>query len=195
MLTKYQDRLLSPSLVNIRDDHVPARSDERGQRVDRWLRRRYWCEPEHHQFGESIDVSGYYRAGDPVEYASSEGIPTIRLFRLWLDNTLQIGPSKWIPAQVFVFGLIATLQVLLKNRGGFLATRMLLGLAEAGYIPGSIYTLSTWYTPQELGRRVAILFFGMFGGNAISPLIGAGILRLHGRGNLSGWQYIFLSMT
>lgn len=70
---------------------------------------------------------------------------------------------------------------------------MLLGLAEAGYIPGSIYTLSTWYTPQELGRRVAILFFGMFGGNAISPLLGAGILQLHERSGLTGWQYIFLS--
>ncbi|KAL3476289.1 major facilitator superfamily domain-containing protein [Aspergillus californicus] len=104
----------------------------------------------------------------------------------------KIGPSKWIPAQVFVFGLIATLQVLLRNRAGFLATRMLLGLAEAGYIPGSIYTLSTWYTPQELGRRVAILFFGMFGGNAISPLLGAGILQLHERSGLAGWQYIFL---
>ncbi|KAL3462217.1 major facilitator superfamily domain-containing protein [Aspergillus heterothallicus] len=104
----------------------------------------------------------------------------------------KIGPSKWIPAQVFVFGLIATLQVLLKNRSGFLAIRTLLGLAEAGYIPGSIYTLSTWYTPQELGRRVAILFFGMFGGNAISPLLGAGILRLHGRGGMAGWKYIFL---
>ncbi|KAL2831547.1 major facilitator superfamily domain-containing protein [Aspergillus cavernicola] len=104
----------------------------------------------------------------------------------------KIGPSKWIPAQVFVFGLIACLQVLLRNRSGFLATRTLLGLAEAGYIPGSIYTLSTWYTPQELGRRVAILFFGMFGGNAISPLLGAGILRLHGFSGLSGWQYIFL---
>ncbi|KAL3493937.1 major facilitator superfamily domain-containing protein [Aspergillus germanicus] len=94
----------------------------------------------------------------------------------------KIGPSKWIPAQVFVFGIIATLQVLLRNRGGFLAARTLLGFAEAGYIPGSIYTLSTWYTPQELGKRIAILFFGMFGGNAISPLLGAGILRLHGRG-------------
>ncbi|KAL4874387.1 major facilitator superfamily domain-containing protein [Aspergillus karnatakaensis] len=104
----------------------------------------------------------------------------------------KIGPSKWIPAQVFVFGLIATMQVFLKSRSGFLATRMLLGLAEAGYIPGSIYTLSTWYTPQELGKRVAILFFGMFGGNAISPLLGAGILRLEGSGGLRGWQYIFL---
>ncbi|KAL4860973.1 hypothetical protein BDV12DRAFT_191390 [Aspergillus spectabilis] len=104
----------------------------------------------------------------------------------------KIGPSKWIPAQVFVFGLIATMQVFLKNRAGFLVTRMLLGLAEAGYIPGSIYTLSTWYTPQELGRRVAILFFGMFGGNAISPLLGAGILRLHDSGGLTGWKYIFL---
>ncbi|KAL4937066.1 hypothetical protein BDV06DRAFT_232805 [Aspergillus oleicola] len=104
----------------------------------------------------------------------------------------RIGPSKWIPAQVFVFGFIATMQVFLKDRAGFLASRMLLGLAEAGYIPGAIYTLSTWYTQNEIGKRTAVLFFGMFGGNAVSPLLGAGILRLDGRGGLRGWQFIFL---
>ncbi|KAL1851951.1 hypothetical protein Plec18170_006254 [Paecilomyces lecythidis] len=104
----------------------------------------------------------------------------------------QIGPRKWIAAQVFVFGVIATFQIFLKTRAGFLVTRSLLGLAEAGYIPGSIYTLSTWYTRRELAKRVAFLFFGMFGGNAISPLLGAGLLRLDGRGGLSGWQWIFL---
>ncbi|KAL4959069.1 major facilitator superfamily domain-containing protein [Aspergillus stella-maris] len=104
----------------------------------------------------------------------------------------RVGASKWIPAQVFIFGLIATMQVFLKDGAGFLASRMLLGLAEAGYIPGAIYTLSTWYTSAEIGRRTAVLFFGMFGGNAVSPLLGAGILRLHGRGGLRGWQFIFL---
>ncbi|KAJ9191104.1 hypothetical protein DTO164E3_1660 [Paecilomyces variotii] len=104
----------------------------------------------------------------------------------------QIGPRKWIAAQVFVFGVIATFQIFLKSRAGFLVTRSLLGLAEAGYIPGSVYTLSTWYTRRELAKRVAFLFFGMFGGNAISPLLGAGLLRLDGRGGLSGWQWIFL---
>lgn len=95
--------------------------------------------------------------------------------------------------QVFVFGLIATMQVFLVDRNGFIVSRAILGLAEAGYIPGSIYTLSTWYTKRELAKRVAVLFFGMFGGNAISPLLGAGILKLHGRRGLAGWQWIFLS--
>lgn len=80
---------------------------------------------------------------------------------------LQLGPRKWIAGQIFIFGLVAILQVFLKNRTGFLISRLALGLAEAGYIPGAVYTLSTWYTRKELAKRVAVLFFGMFGGNAI----------------------------
>ena len=95
-------------------------------------------------------------------------------------------------AQVFIFGLVASLQVFVKNRTGFLLARLFLGLCEAGYIPGGIYTLSTWYRRRELAKRVAIFFFGMFGGNAISPLLASGILKLGGRGGLKGWQWLFL---
>ncbi|KAH8688670.1 major facilitator superfamily domain-containing protein [Phaeosphaeriaceae sp. PMI808] len=104
----------------------------------------------------------------------------------------RVGPRKWISGQVFVFGLVATLQVFVKNRTGFLVSRSFLGLCEAGYIPGAIYTLSTWYTKHELAKRVAVFFFGMFGGNAISPLLASGILKLGGRGGLKGWQWLFL---
>ncbi|KAA8628240.1 hypothetical protein SMACR_09238 [Sordaria macrospora] len=107
----------------------------------------------------------------------------------------RIGPRKWISAQVFLFGLVASLQPLIRDKKGFLVSRAVLGLCEAGYIPGAVYTLSNWYRSQELGKRVAVLFFGMFGGNAISPLLGAGILRLDGRGvgnGMRGWQWLFL---
>jgi len=109
-----------------------------------------------------------------------------------LTVAFQIGPRKWIAGQVFAFGLVATLQVFLRDRGGFLASRLMLGLAEAGYIPGAIYTLSTWYRKRELAKRVAILFFGMFGGNAMSPLLASGILKLEGHHGLRGWQWLFL---
>ena len=69
---------------------------------------------------------------------------------------------------------------------------MFLGLAEAGYIPGAMYTLSTWYTKQQLTKRIAIFFFGMFGGTAVSPLLGAALLSLDGKWGLYGWQWIFL---
>jgi len=104
----------------------------------------------------------------------------------------QIGPRWWIGGQVLIFGVIAALQIFIRNKTGFLLTRALLGLAEAGYIPGAMFTLSTWYTREEITKRIAIFFFGMFGGTAVSPLLGAGLLRLDGKGGMSGWQWIFL---
>ena len=97
-----------------------------------------------------------------------------------------------MPLQVLFFGLVATMQCLVKNRTGFLVVKTLLGFSEAGYIPGGVFTLSTWYTKKELAKRVAIFFFGMFGGNALSPLLGAGIINLDGKQGLTGWQWIFL---
>lgn len=93
---------------------------------------------------------------------------------------------------MFSFGVIASFQVFLRNRAGFLATRSILGLAEAGFMPAALFTLSTWYTRHELARRAGILFFGMFGGSAVSPLLARGILMLEGKGKLSGWQWLFL---
>ncbi|CAG8184510.1 unnamed protein product [Penicillium olsonii] len=104
----------------------------------------------------------------------------------------KIGPRRWISVQVFIFGLVACLQVFVRNKAGFLVTRSILGLAEAGYIPGAMYTLSTWYSTTELTKRIAVFFFGMFGGTAISPLLGAALLKLEGKGGLFGWQWIFL---
>ncbi|CZR53456.1 related to permease of the major facilitator superfamily [Phialocephala subalpina] len=104
----------------------------------------------------------------------------------------RLGPRKWISAQVCLFGFIAIMQVFVKSRAGFLASRLFLGFAEAGYIPGASYTLSCWYTKRELAKRIAILFFGMFGGNALSPILATGILKLAGRGGLNGWQWLFL---
>lgn len=39
---------------------------------------------------------------------------------------------------------------------------------------------------------MAIFFFGMFGGNAISPVLASGILKLDGRRGMHGWQWLFL---
>lgn len=107
-------------------------------------------------------------------------------------DSSQLGPRKWMSAQVFMFGVVATMQVFLRSRTGFLLVRLILGLSEAGYIPGAVYTLSTWYRRRELSRRVAILFFGMFGGNAISPLLASGILKLDNARGLRGWQWLFM---
>lgn len=47
-----------------------------------------------------------------------------------------IGPRIWISFQVLAFGLVATLQAFQSGYGSYLATRILLGVTECGYIPG-----------------------------------------------------------
>ncbi|KAK3693209.1 inner membrane transporter yfaV [Podospora appendiculata] len=104
----------------------------------------------------------------------------------------KIGPRKWVSVQVLLFGFVGTMQIFIHNRAGYIASRLCLGLAESGYIPGSIFTISTWYTKRERARRVAIFFIGMFGGNAVSPLLASGILKLGGKQGMAGWQWLFL---
>lgn len=105
---------------------------------------------------------------------------------------VRFGPQVLIPIQVLCFGVVATLQSQMVNRGGFLATRLILGLCEAGYIPGSLFILSTWYKGNELARRISLLFCGMFGGFAFGPLIASGIVCLHGDRGIAGWKWIFI---
>ncbi|SPO06183.1 related to nicotinamide mononucleotide permease [Cephalotrichum gorgonifer] len=103
----------------------------------------------------------------------------------------RVGPQYWIPAQVVVWGLIEVLQSFVTNAGGWYAARLFLGLAESGFIPGSLYTLSRWYTQDELTSRTALFFFGASIASAFGSLISSGALRLEGQGGLRGWQWIF----
>ncbi|KAF4472984.1 hypothetical protein FALBO_121, partial [Fusarium albosuccineum] len=139
-------------------------------------------------FAEDIKVDqATINLGNQLMFAA------VVVFEIPCNMALQrFGPRKWMSGQVFMFGLVATMQTFVRNRGGFLASRFMLGVAESGYTPGAMYTISLWYKRRELARRMSIFFFGMFGGNAISPILASGILRLDGLRGIRGWQWLFL---
>lgn len=104
----------------------------------------------------------------------------------------KIGPALWLPFQILVWGAIALAQGWIRNYGGYIATRFLLGIGESGFIPGGLYTLSKFYTAKELGRRHTIYFVGNLLASALSGLIAAGILQdLTGVNGWSGWRWLF----
>ncbi|KAI4867270.1 MFS general substrate transporter [Hypoxylon rubiginosum] len=104
----------------------------------------------------------------------------------------RVGPHYWIPLQVVVWGALEVLQMRVRDAGGWYAARLFLGLAESGFIPGSLYVLSRWYTHHELASRTTLFFFGPSVSAAFGSLISAGALRIDGRAGLFGWQWIFL---
>lgn len=106
----------------------------------------------------------------------------------------RVGPGKWLTLQLFLFGVVSTFQAFQKGYGVLIATRFLLGMTESGFIPGGLWTLSTWYTRRETAKRVMFFYFGNQIGQASSKLLAYGILHMRGVGGKAGWFWLFVLM-
>lgn len=54
----------------------------------------------------------------------------------------KLNPQIWLPILTVTWGVVATLQGLVKNEAGFLAARFFMGVAEAGLFPGVLFVFS-----------------------------------------------------
>ncbi|KAL2072979.1 hypothetical protein VTL71DRAFT_10303 [Oculimacula yallundae] len=106
----------------------------------------------------------------------------------------RVGPGKWLTLQLFLFGTVSTFQAFQNSYGSFIASRFLLGVTESGFIPGGLWTLSTWYTRKETAKRVMFFYFGNQFGQASSKLLAYGILHMRGVGGKPGWFWLFVLM-
>lgn len=106
----------------------------------------------------------------------------------------RVGPGKWLTLQLFLFGIVSTFQAWQTNYASFIATRLLLGITESGFIPGGLWTLSTWYTRSETAKRVMIFYFGNQFGQASAKLLAYGILHMRGVAGKPGWFWLFVLM-
>ncbi|KAE8133506.1 major facilitator superfamily domain-containing protein [Aspergillus pseudotamarii] len=80
-----------------------------------------------------------------------------------------------------------------KNARTVYALRFFLGVFESTSWPGLASLLFNWYTPQELGTRLAI--FGVSGtaGNMFLGILQAALYKnLDGAAGLQGWQWLFI---
>ncbi|KAJ9491643.1 hypothetical protein VN97_g1570 [Penicillium thymicola] len=101
-------------------------------------------------------------------------------------------PSVYLGILIVSWGSIMTLTGVVKDFGGLLAMRLLLGIFEAGFFPGSVYLCSLWYMPRELGTRVGAFFCASALSGAFSGLLAAGISKMDGIGGYAGWRWIFI---
>ncbi|KZV96590.1 MFS general substrate transporter [Exidia glandulosa HHB12029] len=104
-----------------------------------------------------------------------------------------IGPHILMPTMVVSWGIVATLQGLVKNYRGLLAARFFLGLCEAGgLLPGVSLYIASFYPRSILQLRLALLFTATSLAGAFSGLLASGILHMDGIGGLDGWAWIFI---
>ena len=115
------------------------------------------------------------------------------LFQLPSNLVLhRVGARRWIALLMIVWGVIASSMISVRTPEGFYGLRFLLGAAEAGFFPGMILYLKTWFPEAARARAVALFMTaGPLSGVVGGPISGV-LLSLPHRAGLAGWQWLFL---
>ncbi len=104
----------------------------------------------------------------------------------------RIGARRWVFCIMAVWGLLSASTALVQTPIGFYVLRFLLGLAEAGFVPGMFLYLTYWFPRIQLARFTAYFMAA----NPLSFVVGGPIssliLRMDGVAGIHGWQWLFL---
>lgn len=102
-----------------------------------------------------------------------------------------IGPGWYLPAISLAFGITSIATAFVHNIHEICGVRFILGVFEAGMLPGIAYYMSRWCRKSELTFRLSLYIVmaplaGAFGG-----LLASAILKLSNVGSLHEWRMIF----
>ncbi|TLD05487.1 uncharacterized protein PgNI_09253 [Pyricularia grisea] len=102
-----------------------------------------------------------------------------------------MGPGWFLPATSLLFGIASIATAFVHDRAAICGVRFLLGIFEAGMLPGIAYYLSRWYQRAELAFRLSLYMVmaplaGAFGG-----LLASAILTLDSFAGVHSWRMIF----
>ncbi len=105
----------------------------------------------------------------------------------------RVGARLWIARIMISWALLSGAMAFVQTPLTFYIMRFLLGVAEAGFIPGVLLYLTYWYPARRRGRITAIFLTaipmaGVFGG----PMSGWVLNAAGGAYGFSGWQWLFL---
>jgi len=105
----------------------------------------------------------------------------------------KVGTRLWIGRIMITWGIVAACMMFMHSPRSFYALRFLLGVAEAGFVPGMLLYLTFWFPSHERARAVAKFMTATSLAGVVGGPVSSALLRLDGVGGLSGWQWLFLA--
>ncbi len=104
----------------------------------------------------------------------------------------KIGARIWIARILISWGVVATLNGFVHNVHQLYWARFLLGLAEAGYVPGVYLYLTYWFPRREQARAIALFLLGLPVSSIVgSPLSGYILDHVHWLG-VGSWRWLLI---
>lgn len=94
---------------------------------------------------------------------------------------------------MIVWGVLTCLMSIIKSYTHLVVLRILVGSVEAGFAPGVLLVLSSWYKRTEQSKRFGVYISAAVLSGAFGSLIAAGIVDgLEGAHGLRGWRWLFI---
>ncbi|KAK7751563.1 hypothetical protein SLS62_006513 [Diatrype stigma] len=106
--------------------------------------------------------------------------------------TRKLGPRWFLASIALAWGAAMIGNGFVNSWESLAGLRILIGVLEAGYFPGAVYLLSTWYTRFDMQKR----YVGLYGVGCVAGALGGilayGLSQMDGLAGLRGWRWIFI---
>jgi MFS transporter, ACS family, tartrate transporter len=129
------------------------------------------------------------------QFGWAAGISIVSYALLEVPSNLvmqRVGARLWLSRIMITWGIAVSLTALAVGPKSLYALRFLLGAAEAGFFPGVVLLISTWFPAQHRARVLAWFLLAIPASSVIAGPLSGVLLGMNGFLGIAGWQWIFL---
>jgi len=140
------------------------------------------------QMNEDLDFG-------PTVYGFAAGIFFVGYCLFEIPSNLvlmRVGARRWLARIMLTWGLVVVGTAWVSGLKSLYMMRFLLGVAEAGLLPGLFYYLGTWIPASHRGLGLSVLMSTAALSNVIGGPLATGIMELDGWLGFRGWQLVFI---
>jgi len=115
------------------------------------------------------------------------------IFEIPSNVALQkFGARQWLACIMVAWGLASAGTAFATGAVSYSVIRFVTGVAEAGFFPGAIFYIATWFPVAVRGRILAWFVVAVPLSLVISGPISSALLQMDGIYGLKGWQWLFI---
>ena len=104
----------------------------------------------------------------------------------------KLGARRWIGSLMIAWGVASTATLFAHDAASLYWLRALVGITEAGFLPGVLLYMTFWFPAAYRARANALFMIAMPFTAGFGSVLSGAILGLDGHWGLAGWQWLFL---
>lgn len=104
----------------------------------------------------------------------------------------RFGARTWLARIMITWGIASTATALASGETSLYALRLLVGIAEAGFVPGVLLYLTYWFPQSHRARANGLFMVAQPLTIAFGSILSGYILKMNGALGVAGWRWLFI---